>query len=109
MLVLHYFTVDVDECAQSNPCQDGCVNTVSSFVCNCSSGYLLSSNGHTCLGEDLFCMIDYIIATRLDVNECSTGNGGCSQICTNTVGTYSCGCTSGYTLSNDTISCLGEQ
>ncbi len=41
----------------------------------------------------------------VDVNECSTGNGGCEQICTNTVGSFSCSCNSGYTLAGDGSSC----
>ena len=30
------------------------------------------------------------------MNECATSNGGCSQICTNLVGGFSCGCYTGY-------------
>ena len=41
-----------------------------------------------------------------DINECSSSNGGCSQICTNTVGSYQCGCITGFTLSSRT--CIGE-
>ena len=32
----------------------------------------------------------------------------CDQICTNTQGSYSCSCVSGYRLSSDGKSCLGE-
>ena len=34
-----------------------------------------------------------------DVNECSNGNGGCYQTCTNNAGSYTCSCGSGYTKS----------
>ena len=33
-----------------------------------------------------------------DINECATNNGGCSQVCLNTEGSYSCDCYSGYEL-----------
>ena len=43
-----------------------------------------------------------------DINECSTNNGGCSDSCTNTLGSYSCSCTvTGYTLSDDKHNCTG--
>ena len=31
-----------------------------------------------------------------DMDECSDGNGGCSQTCTNTPGTFTCSCDNGY-------------
>lgn len=31
-----------------------------------------------------------------DVNECTKENGGCSQICINTYGSYTCSCKDGY-------------
>ncbi|XP_072913707.1 uncharacterized protein, partial [Hemitrygon akajei] len=34
-----------------------------------------------------------------DVDECLQDNGGCSQLCVNTVGSYHCACHPGYTLS----------
>ena len=34
----------------------------------------------------------------LDVNECEVNNGGCSQVCINRRGNFSCECRSGYTL-----------
>lgn len=43
-----------------------------------------------------------------DVNECLTNNGGCSQTCTNSVGSFSCGCNTGYLLANDGRTCNGE-
>ena len=36
----------------------------------------------------------------IDINECSTNNGGCgnitSSLCTNTIGSYSCSCRTGF-------------
>ena len=44
----------------------------------------------------------------LDVNECATNNGNCSQICTNTIGSYACLCLTGYKLNIDNKTCAGE-
>ncbi|XP_064620497.1 uncharacterized protein LOC135483472 [Lineus longissimus] len=40
-----------------------------------------------------------------DDDECATNNGGCEQVCTNTFGSYYCGCNDGYTLNTDTTTC----
>ena len=40
-----------------------------------------------------------------DIDECTEGTDGCSQICTNTIGTYSCSCNSGYSLASNGHSC----
>ena len=44
----------------------------------------------------------------LDVNECDDDNGGCDQLCNNTLGSFSCGCAEGYLLNGDSINCDGE-
>ena len=41
-----------------------------------------------------------------DINECNSGNGGCSQTCTNTLGSFQCSCASGYQLSSNGRSCV---
>ena len=49
----------------------------------------------------------YFIA---DVNECDKDNGNCSQMCTNTDGSFNCSCNSGYLLDSDGlyITCNGR-
>ena len=44
-----------------------------------------------------------------DINECNTNNGGCEQICTNTMGSYECSCSPRYLLSTNGHSCLGME
>ena len=44
-----------------------------------------------------------------DIDECSDGNNGCSQTCTNTIGSFVCGCNSSYLLDNDRVTCIGMQ
>ena len=43
----------------------------------------------------------------LDIDECSSNNGGCAQVCTNDPGSYTCGCNPGYELDGDGFSCNG--
>ena len=42
-----------------------------------------------------------------DKNECAIGNGGCSDGCVNTDGSYHCTCPSGYELGGDERTCIG--
>lgn len=42
----------------------------------------------------------------LDINECLTFNGGCSQICQNLPGSYRCACRPGFKLAPDGRSCI---
>ena len=44
----------------------------------------------------------------IDVNECITNNGGCEQLCHNTIGSYYCSCNSSYTLNTDNHMCDGK-
>lgn len=69
----------VNECAKRNGgCAHRCVDTPSSFYCECDAGYRLVNN-QTCI----------------DVDECAEP-GVCSQVCVNEVGRFKCECTAGY-------------
>lgn len=48
------------------------------------------------------------LTTAVDVNECATNNGGCQQLCGNTVGSFQCSCTAGYNLASNGLSCTGN-
>ena len=41
-----------------------------------------------------------------DINECEANIAGCSQICENADGGYSCGCYFGFTLDDDRSHCI---
>ena len=43
-----------------------------------------------------------------DTDECSVKNGGCTQLCINTVGSYECSCGTGYALDSDGHTCNGN-
>ena len=44
----------------------------------------------------------------VDRNECKIENGGCSQKCVNTFGSFSCECADGFKLSEDGKKCIRE-
>ena len=47
-----------------------------------------------------------LLPHNTDIDECATNNGGCSQGCNNTAGSFECTCTSGYELSDDGRTCI---
>ena len=109
---------DINECVSSNNCVHGCTNTVGSYTCSCQDGYQLNSDGQTCSGKHLLIQksvtIDYI--KSVDINECSLNNGGCSSVCINTNGSYTCACNpsnlmltfDGHTCVNANYQCGGQ-
>ncbi len=54
----------------------------------------------TCYSVTIFCLAD--------IDECEEGGNDCAQVCSNTMGSYTCGCNLGYQLATDQRSCLGE-
>lgn len=50
LLCTYPLHTDIDECMLS-PCDHQCENTDGSFLCECRPGYILSSDGTTCLGK----------------------------------------------------------
>ena len=44
----------------------------------------------------------------VDINECDTDNGGCSQVCTDNDGSFVCSCNTGYELDADGTTCNGK-
>ena len=50
---------------------------------------------------------NYVHLFYSDTHECSDGTHNCSQICTNTNGSFTCGCNNGYLLDDDGATCIG--
>lgn len=50
--LLHAITTDKDECEELNGgCQQTCVNTLGSYHCECSEGFRIHADAHTCIGK----------------------------------------------------------
>ncbi|KAH9488407.1 hypothetical protein Btru_062841 [Bulinus truncatus] len=117
--------VDINECTSGNkPCSQACQNTVGGFKCSCYDGFQLSSDGVSCTkckspyyGKNCAsqcvcnglgtcdnvkgCICNNSWAGTncdKDVDECATVDNACpqGQICTNTIGSYTCTCPPGY-------------
>ena len=41
--------LDINECSENHGCEDTCVNTEGSFYCACSDGFVVASNGMSCV------------------------------------------------------------
>ena len=53
-------------------------------------------------------MSNFNITVHIDIDECSEDRDMCEQLCSNTIGSYTCGCRTGYTLASDRMSCNGR-
>ena len=58
------------------------------------------------LSEYLFFTI--VITQNLDIDECTTDSHNCTSVCSNTEGSYMCGCTPGYELNSIGNTCQGS-
>ncbi len=53
-----YDLSDFNECVVNNgDCEQQCTNTITSFNCLCTSGYILEANGFNCSGKSLFVLM----------------------------------------------------
>ena len=98
MLSALILLADIDECSEGiSGCSQLCSNTIGTYSCNCQNGYQLGSDNHTCVGKIFNALIMIGIAyDGTDINECTSQNGGCEQICTNSNGSFQCSCYSGF-------------
>ncbi|XP_053976944.1 uncharacterized protein LOC128875412 isoform X1 [Hylaeus volcanicus] len=102
---------DVDECSQpdlqTEMCRYGCINTPGSYRCaepmELKNQPILDSLSITCL-PGYEATPD---GTCIDINECTVDNGGCTEVCENTDGSFFCACDGDEkVLSSDGKSCV---
>lgn len=98
---------DIDECTEgatlpsgqylSDPCRGngGCYNIQSTVSCTngCPSGYVPVNNP---------------FGPCIDIDECSTSKHSCTDTCTNTDGSFTCGCLDGFEMVNGVCSDKNE-
>ncbi|XP_066264276.1 matrilin-2-like [Branchiostoma lanceolatum] len=103
---------EIDECETDNGgCAQICSNTIGSFQCSCEDGFSLSSDGFTC--DAIYtapCNPGWSFNGTWcnEIDECETDNGGCAQICANTIGSFQCSCEDGFSLNSDGFTCDGK-
>ncbi|EAL71369.1 hypothetical protein DDB_G0272434 [Dictyostelium discoideum AX4] len=127
---------DINECqdGKNGGCQQNCKNSIGSFECSCDPGYI--SNGFSCqdINEcqtgDNKCVGEYTSCQNTngsylcvcpsngysnngtyceDIDECLDGNnGGCSQICKNSIGSFDCSCQPGYNVNGFSCDDINE-
>ena len=51
----------------------------------------------------------YRTPVSFTVDECQSGNGGCDQICEDTLLAFNCQCRNGFALNLDGTSCDGNE
>ena len=130
--------VDIDECTSTGICQHTCRNTWGSYVCSCYTGYKVAADGRSCEGNcpcstfhaqlfpfsgtlQLLVSVRFIVykvvvlpyvSNNPDIDECNlwSERGGrlCVGVCTNTPGSYTCGCPDGYRMLGDGRTCQGK-
>ena len=95
---------DIDECSRDNAgCSHICTNANGSYVCECPDGFELQNDTvcvgkhsiHFVSGEPVFTSYN---SAYVDIDECKQGTAVCdgNAYCTNTNGSYTCICNSGY-------------
>ena len=120
--------LDIDECLLgTHNCQELCNNTDGGFRCKCPLGYQLNSDGVNCTGityththdrvntlllsQYAYMVVDFMCNYyHADIDECASSNGGChhTMSCSNTEGSFECGCRNGHTPSSNGQSCIGK-
>ena len=119
--------IGTDVCVCNTPgtgCAPSCTNNQGSYDCGCSAGFSLDVDGVSCIGMyiSVYLSVNIIVVQLLghschfaDDDECASGSHsctctglvGCTPSCTNTGGSYTCGCSAGFVISVDGLTCVG--
>ncbi|KAL4226953.1 Calcium ion binding [Mactra antiquata] len=104
---------NIDECSlfgSENLCNQICIDTPTSYRCDCSPGFRLATDGKTCYRDD--CPTGFAFNTITnrcdDIDECVIGTHNCnsrSEICRNSQGNFYCICDDGYYRNRTTQQC----
>ncbi|WAQ98402.1 FBN1-like protein [Mya arenaria] len=83
---------DINECELVNGCEQICINTDGSYICDCDKGFRISYDLQKCL----------------DINECDESLHNCSHLCENIRGGFKCVCHSGYMFEVSSWGCIAD-
>ncbi|CAC5419913.1 Fibrillin-1,Fibulin-1,Fibulin-5,Fibrillin-2,Latent-transforming growth factor beta-binding protein 4 [Mytilus coruscus] len=90
-------------CYNSFCCSGYTGSSCSQAICN---GITSCPNGGTCASPNAcVCAPGFGGSQCSDINECQTGTDNCQQNCTNTHGSFTCSCESGYIMNSDGATC----
>lgn len=119
----------VDHCAQQDHgCEQLCLNTEDSFVCQCSEGFVINEDLKTCSSEfplplwevtpqdshhpnpeaSLTSPKPHLVFCFAGVDYCLLSDHGCEYACVNTDRSFSCRCPEGHVLRSDGKTCASE-
>ena len=76
--------------------------------------YELHTSSYQCIIEIKMSMLLHrkwwalLFSSRPDINECVVNNGGCSEMCFNTLGGFMCSCREGFTPHSDNKTCVSK-
>lgn len=70
-----------------------------------NSNYLIDKVADNVSSRNLLFVLPLFPA---DTDECVIDNGGCFDVCANTVGSFHCSCREGFVFAADKFSCVGE-
>eukprot|EP00794_Sanderia_malayensis_P003951 gene3951-4496_t len=91
---------DIDECSlHVHDCQHTCNNYKGGFYCTCRNGFKLNNDNKTC--SDL----DECSVFKTGPSETNVTLAGCTQLCHNNFGSFSCSCRTGFKLMQDGKTC----
>ena len=103
-------------CTANEPCGGGCSYECAVIngaeQCYCPAGFELSIGGTQCIGTYTKCIVYMVeehhmtyILVYVDRDECAISP--CEQLCSNTEGSFQCGCMTGYELLGNQRNCTG--
>ncbi|TKC38359.1 hypothetical protein EI555_001602, partial [Monodon monoceros] len=116
---------DIDECLDKCLFNATCTNTPGSYFCTCHLGFAPSNGQLNSTDPKVDCIELFdILEFFTDIDECLQDPSPCgpNSVCTNTLGSYSCGCMVGFhpnpevswkygnfsCKSNNLLACLGN-